>query len=647
LFLLAFLHGAEAARASNWRPITPQDLNLTAGDTGDPEADAAVLFREGELNDNTAEGTSLKLYIRIKIFNERGRRFVDVQLPYRADLCRLTEVRARTIRPDGFPIDVDSKDVFDKLLLKTGHGVWRAKAFSMPAVEVGSIIEYRFRQTYPQGFRYFALDLQSDLFIKELFYKIQPQSASRFDVRWVTFNTPDPKRFAPTWDGTYNIRAHNIPPFRRELLMPPEPTVKVWGWLYYSDEPETNPDKYWKKYAQRMHERASNETKPSGAIARVVDSITLKNDGPREKINRIYEYVQSEIENIGLRDEQGPEDQPISTLERNRSADQTIRRRYGTPREINRLFISMLRAAGLDARVAELTTRDEDFFRKSFPDSFQLNSEVTAVIARDGSIQFYDPGTRFCPVGILSWEKQAVQALVYGRHDGRFVETTVRESTQNSEERKFLAFPQTDGRVDVHADVKVVGQPGIELRNQLVDLSADEMRKQVVAQVRKAAPTALVDDASIALSNLNNGSLPLQTVYKFSVPQFVARTDSRLLMRPAALGHSEESLLASTHRSNSVYFKYPRNENEQVIIRIPTGYEVEQLPEPVIEDIGAAKFRAEFVKDGENVVYRRNLIVDGIVFTVEQYPIIKGFFDRVNQADKARIVFKQIDGPSR
>ena len=41
-------------------------------------------------------------------------------------------------------------------------------------------------------------------------------------MRWVTFNAPDPKRFAPVWDGTYDIKAENIPPFRREPLMPPD-----------------------------------------------------------------------------------------------------------------------------------------------------------------------------------------------------------------------------------------------------------------------------------------------------------------------------------------------------------------------------------------------------------------------------------------
>ena len=67
LLLFALLNWAERAGAANWRPVTPEELKLTAAAIGDPEADAAILFREGELNDNAAEGTNLRIYIRIKI----------------------------------------------------------------------------------------------------------------------------------------------------------------------------------------------------------------------------------------------------------------------------------------------------------------------------------------------------------------------------------------------------------------------------------------------------------------------------------------------------------------------------------------------------------------------------------------------------
>src|SRR5215470_9696093 len=281
--------------ASSWKPVSQRELAMTAAELGDPDADAAILFREGDVNDTFADGTSLRMYIRIKIFNERGRRWADIQLPYRVELGRITDVHARTIRPDGTTVEVDGHDVFDTLLLKTSHGVWRAKVFSMPAVEPGSIIEYRYRQIYPNGFRYFALDLQSDLFTKELFYHIEPPIVSKLDVRWITFNAPDSKQFSPQWDGSgYRVKASNVAAFRRESMMPPDRAVKIWGWLYYTNGSEVAPEKYWRDYSSRAYyAHTESETKPTHMIKRIVETITLPGEPPAAKIGRIYDYVQS------------------------------------------------------------------------------------------------------------------------------------------------------------------------------------------------------------------------------------------------------------------------------------------------------------------------------------------------------------------
>ncbi len=634
LWVLAFAHLAQEARGcANWKTVPQQDMKVEAADIGDPQADAAILLREGELNDNDSEGTSLKIFIRIKIFNERGRRYADIQLPYSVEQGRITDVHARTIRPDGSAVEVEGRDILDKLVLKTSHGVHRAKVFSMPAVEPGAIIEYRYRQTYPQGFRYFALDLQSELFTRQLHYSIQPQAASRFDVRWVTFNAPDPKIFEPKWNGRYDIRAENIPPFRREPMMPPELTVKIWGWLYYSDELETDPEKYWRNYSRRMHERALYETRPTGTIRRIAEEITLSTDSAQEKIARIYAYVQSEIRNIGTSQE--------GEHKKNDTADQTLRRRYGAPREINRLFISLLRAAGLDARVAELATRDENFFHRSFPDAFQFNSEATAVLQRDGSAQFFDPGTPYCPAGMLSWEKEATTALIYDSRQLRFVETPLSDASRNSEERRLMVRPLADGGVEVKTESRVSGQKAIELRNEVIDLTPEDRRKRLASPVRELLPAAILNDSTVAVLNLTNATAPAGAAYCFNVPQFASRAGSRLLLAPALLSHHDESLFAAPRRDNKVYLNYPWSESERVVIETPDGFEIEQLPNPIEIDIGAARYRAAFTREGGSVVYERSLMVNAILFTPDQYTTLKAFFDRVHSADRAVISFKQ------
>jgi hypothetical protein len=608
---------------------------MTAAEIGDPDADAAILFREGELDDDGAEGTSLKIYVRIKIFKERGRRFADVQLPYRVDLGKISDVHARTVKPDGTSLDVSNKDIFDKVVATSGRNIWRSKTFSMPSAAVGSIIEYRYRQVYPAGFRYFALDLQSELFIKELVYRIKPQGASPLDMRWVTFNASDPDRFTPVWDGTYNITAQNVAPFRREPFMPPDEAVKVWGWLYYSKDAETEPDKYWKLYGQDMYWRMLTETKSSAAMRRVNDAITLPTDSPEMKIRRIYSYLQNEIRNVS------DAELDSEKLKRNTTADETIRRRYGTARDINRLFIAMLRLAGFDARVAELTTRDENFFHRTFADSFQFNSEVAAIVSPGHDIKFFDPGTVGCPLGLLSWEKEGVPALLYDKDKPQFQITTISDPACNVSAQKLLVKLLPDGRSDVQAEVTLGGQRALELRGALKGRAAEDERKFVSDRLRDSGPPSIIDESSIKITGGDECEGPLKISYHFVAPLFSPPTEKRFLLKPALLAHKDEGVLTAPLRTNSVYFDYTWSEDDRIEIQIPEGFAPEQLPNDIEADIGLGKYRSSYKQDGDRIVLTRKLAVDGIIIAPAQYPTLKSFFDRAHEGDGGVIFLKK------
>jgi hypothetical protein len=638
LSLLAIAAGLSlpAARASSgWKPISEGDLKMTAAEIGDPDAEAAILFREGELDDDETEGTSLKVYVRIKIFSERGRRYADVQLPYRVDLGRISDVHARTIKPDGTALDVEGKEIFDKLVASSGRQVWKSKTFSMPSAGVGSIIEYRYRQVYPAGFRYFALDLQSDLFIKQLVYRIKPQGASPLDMRWVTFNATDPERFTPIWDGTYNIKVQNIAPFRREPLMKPDEAVKVWGWLYYSKDAETDPDKYWKAYGQEMYWRMMAETRPSHAMRRVLDAITLPADSQEERIGRIYSYLQDEIRSVS--------DAEIESekLKRNTTADETIKRRYGTSRDINRLFVAMLRAEGIDSRVAELTTRDENLFHREFADSFQFNSEVAVVVLPGHETRFLDPGTAKCPPGLLSWEKEGVSALIYDKEAPEFVTTPISAAACNVSAQTLTVKPLPDGRSDVQAEVTLSGQSALEYRSQLSGLSAEDQRKIVLARLKDSGPPSGVDESSIKVAGVDAWEGPLKISYHFVAPPFSQPTEKRLLLRPGLLTHKDESLLTAPKRTNSVYFPYPWSEDYRVEIQVPDGFAPDALPAVVNADIGVGTYQSACRQQANQIIFTRKLAVNGIIILPQQYQTLKSFFDRVHEGDGGVVFLKK------
>jgi hypothetical protein len=244
---------------------------------------------------------------------------------------------------------------------------------------------------------------------------------------------------------------------------------------------------------------------------------------------------------------------------------------------------------------------------------------------------------------MISWEKEGTTALVYGKRDSRFVEIPVTDASRNCERRNVVVSLSKSGGVQAQVELKTAGQRAVELRSELINLTSDERRKSIMAATRDTLPTATIDESSIVIANLKGTAAPLDLFYRFNAELLATRTEKRLLLRPALVSRRDEGLLAEPRRSNSVYFHYPWSESERVIIKAPEGYKAEQLPDPVDIDIGAARYQSTFTLDGADVVYERFLIVNAIIFRVDQYLTVKSFFDRVRQADRTAIPFKQLE----
>ena len=143
LLVLLALSGRSFA-FDDWRPISPEELKMTSEPQA-PGAPAIILWRQVDRDDRglTAHEND---YIRIKILTEEGRKYADVELPFSKSIGNnVVHINARTIAPDGSITNYDGK-VFDKYIVKAKGLKYMAKTFTLPTVQVGSIIEYSYTE---------------------------------------------------------------------------------------------------------------------------------------------------------------------------------------------------------------------------------------------------------------------------------------------------------------------------------------------------------------------------------------------------------------------------------------------------------------------------------------------------------------------
>jgi hypothetical protein len=125
---------------------TREELQMTS-DPKAPGAPYVYLFRE-DITDQPG-GTHV-LYERIKILTEKGKGTATVRVPWMSKYEKFPEVEGRTIHADGtvVPLSVKPTDVMD---VKTKAFEVDDAVFTLPDVQVGSILEYRIKEEFSEG----------------------------------------------------------------------------------------------------------------------------------------------------------------------------------------------------------------------------------------------------------------------------------------------------------------------------------------------------------------------------------------------------------------------------------------------------------------------------------------------------------------
>src|SRR6516164_1643017 len=149
----------------SFQPVVPDELKMTSEPKA-PGAPAIILFREVN-RDDRGRTAHEDVYFRIKILTEEGRKYGDIEIPFFKGSGKIVNLHARTIRPDGSIVDFAGK-AFDKSIVKARGLKYMAKTFTMPDVQIGSILEYYYTEDLAEDFIFDShWILSNELFTKK------------------------------------------------------------------------------------------------------------------------------------------------------------------------------------------------------------------------------------------------------------------------------------------------------------------------------------------------------------------------------------------------------------------------------------------------------------------------------------------------
>lgn len=640
LFSLIAL-ATSTALAQDWRPIDPADLAHKAP-VVEKDADAEAIFWEVRVDDSDPSELSLRNYIRIKVFNDRGRESQSkVDLPYLGS-NKIKDIAARVIKPDGTITELKKDDVFDRTIVKLSGLKFKTKSFALAGVEPGSIIEYRWREVRPEGSaNHLRLQFQREIPIQTVSYYLKPYTQTRYQ----SFHMGEP-RFVKDKDGFYKLTMNNMPAFHEEAKMPPEDEVRAWILLSYTSTDKIEANRYWNEIGKKLDEASKDEMKVNDEVRAAVAGIIGDASTPEEKLQRIYDFCRTKIKNVN-RDTSGMTSEEISKFKANKSPAETLKRAMGTSGNVDMLFGALAKAAGFDARLALSGNRADLFFDKGLGNYYFLGSSFIAVRVGD-SWKYFSPAETFTPFGMLGWPEEGQDVLITDSKEPVWARTPMAAAEKSLEKRTAKLRLSEDGTLEGDVRIEYTGHLAYDKKASNAYDSAAEREKTLVDSVKNRMSTAEL--SNIRIENVIDPVKPFIYSYHVRVPGYAQRTGKRLFLQPGFTEHGIAPLFSTSERKYAVYFHYPWSEQDDISIELPAGYALDHAEAPFsidpdkTQNVCAQQIKMFVSNDGRTLFYKRTFFFGGggnILFPQKSYVPLKTLFDMINQANNHTITLKQ------
>ena len=626
------------AYADSWVQPTPDELQMTA-EPGAPGAPAIYLYLEERADDKIHIHTT---YVRLKVLTEKGKQYADQEINYEGRQFKITGVEGRTIHSDGTVIPFTGKP-YQKVVEKTGKEKYKATVFTLPDVQVGSIIEYRYTLEYESNFvvspRWY---LQGPLYTRKAHFYFLPSEYAlqdghggvmRGQVAYAASLPPGASIVYAPSSRSYSLDVANIPAYPEEDHMPPMHSYTYRALFYYTiakttDEYWATEGKYWSKNVDRFVD--------SGKLSSIATAIVSPSDTPVEKLQKIYGAVMT-VENTTLtREHSGAEDKALGV--KIKTAADIWAQKRGDRDEITRLFIGLARAAGFKAYVAYVTNRDYNLFVPNYLDMSQLDDEI-AIVEVEGKEAFFDPGERYAEFGNLHW-KHAATGGIRQTDSGATVfvsPSPVYKST--SEIRLANLVIKPDGKVSGGIRIALTGTTALRWREFALSNGEDALKQQFTETVQAQMPAGIEVkvDHFLGLTDWNTNLMAILNV----TGSMGTSTAKRVFLPATFFESTSHPLFALDKRTEPVDLNYPYVAQDTVEIKLPPGFDIESLPKDTeFSDPQNTYYRAKFTREPGLLKSQRILVVGNVLYKADEYPQLKDFYQKVNGKDKEPAVLQ-------
>ena len=608
--------------------VSKEELNMTQIEE-DPEANAVVLFRKGEIKITPNFYLEMKIHERFKILTELGKEYTNIEIQYWHE-NKIKDIKAVSYSPSGKKHKLKGKEIFEEKAPK-----WNKKVFAIPGVEVGSVVEYQYTYSseyisnlepwyfqtneftilnevtvyLPVGFTYSALTKN---FAMHNIEEKQEVERDPYDVK--------KKCTKFIWTAT-NLSGIKKEPYITAFIdYYPQILFQLTG---YEDQYQShNFAKQWDYIAKQVWGSYKNYVKQDDGLKSLATNLTKDSELSINKAKKLYNYVQVEIkttDNTGLLGSEFKK--PKKTLET----------KEGSVNEKNLLLLNLFNQCGLDAKPLLISRRSSGKINTDWVNLDQFN-RVLVCLELSKKKWFINAGTNFCPFGHLLSEYNVVEGLLVNENLGEIINITPLKSRTGIDIRTAAKLDM-EGKLTAHSKITYGGLEAVICREELHDGDIDKYFEE---QVKNFHSEAVIDSFKVIDKDSIDKHIKLDL--HFHIPEYLTDTGTMAYFSPIFATGIEENPFVREQRNFPVDYSFETTNFEKVTIQIPESFQLSEKPELISGQLKNILLSKNYMEVENKLECQRNFSLKRKQFSSKEYNSLKNLYEKIVNSDQDQIV---------
>jgi hypothetical protein len=479
------------------------------------------------------------------------------------------------------------------------------RAAAAPAANPGSVIALEYsvrRHTFVDQTHWF---FQEDIPVDETRLTLQLPPGWEYKASWANQPGREPAQLGPNrWQWTYT----DLPGIAEEKRRPAEEALAGHLELAYYPPAGGVTLGTWQAIGDWYYRLTEGRRANNPEIAAKVQQLTANASSFDEKVSALTRFMQTEVRYVAVTI-------GIGGYQPHGAAD-VFHSRYGDCKDKVTLLSTMLADAGINSDYVLVDT-ERGVVKPDVPSTLfnhaivavELPADVPAdkyrsvVTTKAGKhYLIFDPTDEYTPIGDLRAALQGSYGLLVDKSGGELIRLPILPPSTNRFDREGKFTLQADGSLSGTIVERFTGDHAVRERMWMTGANEAERMKYVDHYLEESLKNVTVQKAKFGDSSARGAELVQE--YQITAANYAQHSGPLLLVRTRVVG-DKFVVVDWARRKYPVELAGATLEKDVYEIQLPSGFAVDDLPEPTQLDVGFAKYSSKVEAVGSTLRYSR------------------------------------------